>query len=61
MNIIALFSPLLQLDIDKKIENAPDGDYQIGIVIGTYLPFVVLVIIAYILYYRMKNRKDLKD
>ena len=59
MNIFAITTLLLQLDINKKIENAPDGDYQIGIVIGTYLPFVVLVIVAYVLYYRMKNRKDL--
>lgn len=60
MNIFAITTLLLQIDINKKIENAPDGDYQIGIVIGTYLPFVVLVIVAYILYYRMKNRKDLE-
>jgi len=51
---------LLQIeDIKEKIENAPDGGYEIGLVIGTYLPFVVLVVIAYILYYKMKNRKDL--
>ena len=43
----------------EKIENAPDGNYEIGVLIGTYLPFVLLVILAYIIYYRMKNRKDL--
>jgi len=48
-------------DIKEKIENAPDSGYQIGVVIGTYLPFVLLVIFAYIIYFRMKNRKDLDD
>lgn len=61
MNIFIITSLLLQIDIDKKLESAPDDRYQIGIVIGTYLPFIVLVIIAYMLYYRMKNRKDLED
>ncbi len=61
MNIFAITTLLLQIDIDKKLENAPDDRYQIGIVIGTYLPFILLVIFAYVLYYRMKNRKDLED
>ncbi len=52
---------LQQVDIKEKIENAPDSGYEIGVVIGTYLPFAVLVIIAYIMYYRMKNRKGLED
>jgi hypothetical protein len=61
MNIFIITSLLLQIDIDKKLESAPDDRYQIGIVIDTYLPFIVLVIIAYVLYFRMKNRKDLED
>ncbi len=48
-------------DIKEKIENAPDSSYEIGVAIGTYLPFVLLVILAYIIYYRMKNRKDLDE
>ena len=50
---------LLQVDIEEKMKNAPDKGYEIGVVIGTYLPFVVLVIIAYFLFNRFKNRKDL--
>ena len=50
---------LLQVDIEEKIQNAPDKGYEIGVVIGTYLPFVVLVVIAYIIFNRFKNRKDL--
>ena len=55
-NFLAL---LLQADIKEKIENAPDKGYEIGVVIGTYLPFVVLVIIAYLMFYKFKNRRDL--
>ncbi|MEZ4840277.1 MAG: hypothetical protein R2821_01835 [Flavobacteriaceae bacterium] len=47
--------------IKEKIENAPDKSYEIGIFIGTYLPLVVLIVIAYVLYFRMKKRKDLED
>jgi len=57
-NLILL---LQQIDIEEKIKNAPDDGYQIGIVIGTYLPFVALVGIAYFVYYKAKNRKDLED
>ena len=47
--------------IEEIIKNAPNGNYEIGVVIGTYLPFVVLVLIAYLVYYKAKNRKDLND
>jgi len=57
-NFVAL---LQQVDIEEKIKNAPDDGYEIGVVIGTYLPFFVLVLIAYIVYYKAKNRKDLED
>jgi len=52
---------LQQVDVQEKIKNAPDKGYEIGVVIGTYLPFVVLVGIAYFVYYKAKNRKDLDD
>lgn len=58
MSLILLF---LQVDINEKLKNAPDDNYQIGIVIGTYLPFVALVGIAYFIYWKAKNRKDLDD
>ena len=50
---------LLQVDIEEKIKNAPDKGYEIGVAIGTYLPFVILVIIAYFMFNRFKNRQDL--
>lgn len=41
--------------IEEKIANAPDKSYEIGVFIGTYLPFVILVIIAYAIFYYMKH------
>lgn len=62
MKFILFFSSILllplQVDIEKKLEEAPSGSYQIGVVIGTYLPFVLLVIIAYVLYNRAKKRNQ---
>ena len=51
----------LQVNIDKKLADAPDDSYQIGIVIGTYLPLIILFALAYFTYYRMKKRKDLDN
>ncbi len=45
-----------QIDLEEKINNAPDSSYGIGIFIGSMLPFVVLVIIAYAIYRYNKNR-----
>ena len=46
-----------QSDIEKKIAEAPDGSYEIGVVIGSYLPFVVLVVIAYAIYHFNKKKR----
>ena len=56
MNLI-LYILFFQVDIEEKIKNAPDGGYEIGVVIGTYLPFVILIAIAYFFYYQAKKRK----
>lgn len=40
------------------MEEAPDNAYEIGVVIGSYLPFVVLVGIAYAIYRYNKRRRD---
>jgi hypothetical protein len=48
--------------IEEKIKNAPDSGYEIGVVIGTYLPFVFLVGLAWLFYYFAKKRaKDKQD
>lgn len=55
MKIISL---LQQVNIPEKIKAAPDNGYQTGIIIGSFLPFIVLIGIAYWMYYRAKNRQD---
>jgi hypothetical protein len=56
-----LILALQQVNIEEKMNVAPDKGYEIGVVIGTYLPFVILVLIAYFVFYKAKNRKDLND
>ena len=51
----ALLFLLQQPDIAKKMEEAPDKGYEIGVTIGAYLPVVVLVGIAYAIYYYRKR------
>ncbi len=53
--------PALQGTIEEKIKNAPDSSYEIGVTIGSFLPFVLLVVIAYVVFYKAKNRKDLEN
>ncbi|MHA7863474.1 hypothetical protein [Flagellimonas marinaquae] len=47
-----------QSTIEKKMEEAPDSAYEIGVVIGSYLPFVVLAGIAYAIYHYNKKRRE---
>jgi len=54
MNLLILL--LQNADIDQKLKEAPDAGYSIGVFIGTVLPFVVLVIIAYAIYRSRKKR-----
>lgn len=53
--MISLFQ---QVDVADKIKTAPDGSYQIGVLIGSFLPFVVLIGIAYWMYNRAKKRDE---
>lgn len=45
-------------EIEKKMQEAPDSSYEIGVAIGTYLPFVVLILVAYAFYYYSKKRSQ---
>jgi len=47
---------LQQVDIDQKLEEAPDASYSIGVFIGTMLPFVILVLLAYAVFRYNKNK-----
>ena len=52
-----LFFALLQeINIEEKIQNSPDKEYEIGVFIGSMLPFVVLVLLAYFIYQYNLNR-----
>ncbi|WP_300978325.1 hypothetical protein [Flavobacterium sp.] len=55
---MTFFSLLQKPDVAQKIAQAPDKSYEIGVVIGSYLPFVVLVGFAYWMYYRAKKRDE---
>jgi len=46
---------LQQTTIEEKLKNSPDSGYQIGVIIGSFLPFVLLVGVAYWMYYRAKK------
>lgn len=50
-----LILPFLQVNVTEKIKSAPDSSYQIGVLIGSFLPFVVLVGLAYWMYYWAKK------
>jgi hypothetical protein len=58
MCFMILATLLQDINIDEKIKNAPDSNYGIGVFIGTMLPFVVLVIIAYLIYRYNKNKNE---
>jgi hypothetical protein len=47
-----------QVNIEEKMEHAPDSAYGIGVFIGSMLPFVILVLLAYLIYYYNKKRNQ---
>ena len=49
---------LQQVNIEEKIKQAPDKGYEIGVLIGSYLPFVILVALACWIYVRAKKRNE---
>ena len=53
MIILALVQ---QVNIEQKLKNATDSSYQIGIVIGSFIPFIVLLALAYWMYTSAKKR-----
>ena len=53
MFLIALVQ---HINIEEKIKNAPDSNYEVGVFIGNMLPFVILVALAYFIYRYNKKR-----
>lgn len=58
---MSIFLTIQQHTVEEKLKAAPDGNYQIGVLIGSFIPFVVLVGIAYFLYYQAKKKKKLNN
>ena len=56
----ALILLLQQVNIEDKLKNSPDSGYQSGVVIGSFIPFVLLVVVAYWMYYRA-TKADRKE
>ncbi len=56
MRSLILF--LQQVNVEQKLKEAPDSQYQIGVLIGSFIPFIVLAGIAYTLYYRAKKKEQ---
>ena len=53
-----LFWAAQEVDIKEKIDEAPDKGYAIGVLIGSYLPFIILVIAAYLIYRYNRRRMN---
>lgn len=51
-----LLTLVQEIKIEDKIKNAPDSSYEIGVFIGSMIPFVVLVGLAYWMYVYNKKR-----
>ena len=45
-----------KVNIEEKLKNASDSSYQTGVIIGSFIPFVLLIIVAYWMYYLAKKR-----
>lgn len=59
--LIALQSNEAVNQIKQKIETAPDKGYEIGVAIGSLIPFVVFALIMIWIFKNVKNRKDLQE
>jgi hypothetical protein len=57
-SMILFIALLQQVDLEEKINSAPDKGYEIGVFIGSMLPFVILVLLAYLMYRYNKKRNQ---
>jgi hypothetical protein len=51
-----IFSLVQKVNIEEKLKNATDSGYQIGVLIGSFIPFVILILLAYWIYTSAKKR-----
>ncbi|WP_165932728.1 hypothetical protein [Flavobacterium cellulosilyticum] len=56
-HLIILF---LQLNVVDTLKNEADSNYETGVLIGSFLPFLLLATVAVWMFYRVKkaDRKD---
>jgi hypothetical protein len=47
---------LQQVNFGDKLKNAPDSGYQTGLIIGSFVPFIILIVLAYWMYHNAKKR-----
>jgi hypothetical protein len=45
-------------EIEEKLKKATNSNYEIGVLIGSYLPYFILVILAYLMYNSFKNKNN---
>jgi len=59
--LLPLYILLQQVNVEEKLNDAPNNNYAIGVFIGEMLPFVVLIALAYFFFYlaKKKGNKDL--
>mgnify|MGYP000383255764 CR=1 FL=1 len=48
----------VDIKIEDKIKSAPNSNYEIGVFIGSMLPFILLVTAAYLIYRYNKKRQN---
>ena len=53
---MTILSLVQKVNIEEKLKNATDSGYQVGVIIGSFIPFVVLVLLAYWMYTSAKKR-----
>ena len=51
-----IFSLVQKVNIEEKLKNATDSGYQIGVIIGSFIPFIILILLAYWMYTSAKKR-----
>lgn len=59
--IIAIQSNEAINQIKHKIETAPNKWYEIGVAIGSFIPFIVFALIVFLVFKSVKNRNDLQE
>lgn len=43
-------------EIAQKMQEAPDSGYEIGVFIGSYLPFFLFAVVAFILFRKLRKK-----